>query len=128
MAALNFKLVHALLASFAIAAAQAPAPSLSITGTVLDQSGANVPGATVRLLVLHKPLETVQTGNSGDFRFLGLAAGAYTVEARHDGFNNATARVRLGPRSRTGLTLPLEVAGVTPEISADDSHRQVAPE
>jgi outer membrane receptor protein involved in Fe transport len=128
MAALDCKLVPALLVSIAIAAAQPPAPSFSITGTVLDQSGANVPGATVRLLVLDKPLETVQTGNSGDFRFVGLAAGAYAVEAQHDGFNNVTARVRLGPRSRTGLTLTLEVSGVTSEISVDDSNGQVSAE
>ena len=128
MAALDFKLVHALLASFAIAAGQTPAPSFSIAGTVLDQSGASVPGASVRLLASDKPLETLQTGSSGGFRFLGLAAGAYAVEAQHDGFNNATARVRLGPRSRTGLILTLEVAGVTSEISVDDSNGQVSVE
>jgi hypothetical protein len=74
MAALHFNLVQALLASFAIAAAQGPTPSFSIAGTVLDQSGASVPGATVRLLAADKPLETVQTGSSGGFRFL---AGVY---------------------------------------------------
>src|ERR1017187_665404 len=128
MAALDFKLVHALLLGVAIAAAQTPAPSFSIAGTVLDQSGASVPGATVRLLASDKPLETIETGNSGGFCFLGLAAGAYVVEAQHDGFKNATARVRLGPRSRTGLTLTLEVAGITSEISVDDSNGQVSTE
>ena len=128
MAALDFKLVHALLLGVAIAAAQTPAPSFSIAGTVLDQSGASVPGASVRLLASDKPLETIETGNSGGFRFLGLAAGAYVVEAQHDGFNNATARVRLGPRSRTGLNLTLEVAAITSEISVDDSNGQVSAE
>ena len=128
MAALDCKFVPALLASIAIAAAQTPAPSFSITGTVLDQSGASVPGASVRLLASDKALETVQTGGSGGFRFLGLAAGAYVVESQHDGFNAATARVRLGPRSRTGLILTLEVAGVTSEISVDDSNGQVSAE
>ena len=128
MAALDFRLVPALLASFAMAAAQTPAPSFSIAGTVLDQSGASVPGASVRLLASDKPLQSIQTGSTGGFRFSGLAAGAYVVDARHEGFSDATARVRLGPRSRTGLTLTLEVAGITSAISVDDSNGQVSAE
>jgi hypothetical protein len=93
MAALDCKLVPALLVSIAIAAAQTPAPSFSITGTVLDQSGASVPGASVRLLASDKALETVQTGGSGGFRFLGLAAGAYVVG------RSTTASTRRRPAS-----------------------------
>jgi hypothetical protein len=48
----------------------------------------------------------------------GLAAGKYAVEAQRDGFKKATALVQLGPRSRAGLILTLEIAGVRTEISA----------
>src|ERR1039457_808343 len=85
--------VYAVLAGVVIAAAQGPAPSLSIAGTVLDQSGARVPGATVRLAASEQPVQTLQTGVSGGFSFSGLAAGKYDVEAQRDGFKKATALV-----------------------------------
>jgi hypothetical protein len=128
VAVLDFKLVYALLAGLAIAAAQGPAPSLSITGTLLDQSGARVPGATVRLEASGQPVQNLQTDVSGAFRFSGLAAGNYAVEAQRDGFKNATALVQLGPRSRAGLVLTLEVAGVKSEVSVNDSTDQVSTE
>lgn len=50
------------------------------------------------------------------------------MEAHRDGFKNATARVQIGPRARAGLILTLEVAGVTSEISVDDSTGQISTE
>jgi outer membrane receptor protein involved in Fe transport len=128
MAVQDFKFVCALLAGVAIAAAQGPAPSLSITGTVLDQSGASVPGATVSLAASDRPVQALRTSVSGGFSFSGLAAGKYAVEAQRDGFKKAKALVQLGPRSRAGLILTLEIAGVRTEISVAGSTTQVSAE
>ena len=73
-------------------------------------------------------MQTLQTGVSGGFSFSGLAAGKYDVEAQRDGFKKATALVQLGPRSRAGLILVLEIAGERTEISVVDSTSQVSAE
>ncbi|MGD0500484.1 MAG: TonB-dependent receptor [Bryobacteraceae bacterium] len=118
--------IRALLSGLAFAAAQGPPPSLFIAGAVLDQSGAPVPSANVRLLVSGKPVQTFLTDATGGFRFSGLAPGEYSVEARREGFKDASAAVRLGSASRAGLVLTLEVAGVTSEISVSASPAQVS--
>jgi Carboxypeptidase regulatory-like domain len=52
----------------------ARAQSLSISGVVLDQSGATIPGA---LITLRKGEETqtAQTGTAGSFSFAGIGPG-----------------------------------------------------
>src|SRR5713226_2107133 len=59
----------------------------SITGTVADPSGASVAGAAVKLTNMGTGAVQASTSNSsGDFRFLLLPPGNYTLEATVGGF------------------------------------------
>src|SRR5712691_4475470 len=59
----------------------------SITGTVVDSSGLAVPGAPVKLTNTGTGLtQTSLSDSSGDYRFLLLQPGSYSIEASVPGF------------------------------------------
>ena len=62
----------------------------TILGTVKDQAGAVVPGATVNLLNTDEGASRSTTSNaSGDFVFLDSKAGRYTITVTRDGFQKS---------------------------------------
>src|SRR6185503_13008042 len=65
--------------------ASARAQNAAISGTVVDESGAGVPGATVQLTGPRRELTT--TGQGGTYRFSGLPSGTYQVTASLSGFS-----------------------------------------
>jgi vitamin B12 transporter len=78
----------------------------TLQGTILDPDGAEVPGATVRLLGSQgTEIAHTATGERGQFRFQGLASGTYTVKVFLTGFGATTATARAGENIR--LVLPL---------------------
>ena len=70
-------------------AAPAAAQTASVSGTVIDQSGAAVPGATVSLIG-SSATSTTTTGNAGDFTFRNVASGSYRVTVALPGFTSTT--------------------------------------
>ena len=69
----------------------------SVSGTVSDQSGSSVPGATVRMIDTERG--TVHTGNTnteGRYTFNNLPVGSYRLEVQANGFKNY---------AQTGITL-----------------------
>ena len=98
--------------------AQSQATTGVIEGTVLDASGAALPGATVVLRNTATNFEeTLTTDRLGRFRGLLLPLGPYRVTVSLSGF---TTLVREGIRLEVGqtITLPLklEVSGVQQEV------------
>ena len=97
-----------------------PAASLAqdglIRGTVSDDSGAVIPGATVTLLsdaIIGGSRSTV-TNESGVFRFPALSAGEYSVEVALSGFDTVRFEsVRVGQTSTATLDATLRLSGVT---------------
>jgi hypothetical protein len=97
--------------------------------TVVDTTGAVLPGATVDLGGMKK--ETVTTGPDGVARFLNLAPGAYTVKATLQGFgeyNNTSVPVVAGGAVQlkaslgvAGMKQEVEVTAQTPVIDAKKS-------
>ena len=77
--------VLVLLSAFGTAIAQ-PGP---ITGVVVDETGAVLPGATVTLTGAEGALVTQSDGN-GEYAFAGLSAGTYTVTVALSGFSDTT--------------------------------------
>jgi hypothetical protein len=67
-----------------VASAVAQESPGTITGTVVDAAGLQVPGTTVTI-VSPISLETI-TDNSGEFAIHGLAPGAYEVRVQRPGF------------------------------------------
>lgn len=80
-----------------------------LIGTVADESGGVLPGASVRLgssALIGGPAERV-TNDKGQFRFLGLAPGAYDLEVSLSGF--ASHREQ-GLRVEVGRSLERRIA------------------
>src|SRR5215472_9191719 len=59
----------------------------SISGTILDSTGAAIPGAQISLALRDgSRLQTVKSGANGEFTFAGVPAGSYRVTVEAVGF------------------------------------------
>jgi len=94
-------------------AAAAQVAGGSISGTVVDQHQAAVPGAT--LTASAPPVgKTTVSGGDGTYRLVNLAPGTYTVTSELPGF---TKLVRENVIVREGLNLTLDLTMAVGEIS-----------
>ncbi|MCU1330425.1 MAG: hypothetical protein JWN34_5795, partial [Bryobacterales bacterium] len=95
----------------------------TITGQVLDTSGAIVPAAKITLTnPANGQKTTVATDNSGSYTFLSLTAGRYNVLAEKDGFRRAEASnvvVQVSTTSR--LDIQMQVGDVQQTIQVESS-------
>jgi hypothetical protein len=124
-------------------AAYAQTPLGSVAGTVMDQSGAVLPGATVTLTnVGTGQAMTTVSNETGAFTFPQVPVGTYNVNVELEGFKAAeytdvnvavgqqyslTARLAIGERTETvtvtaGASL---VQTTTPEVTSTVVQRQV---
>ena len=74
----------------------------TVAGSVVDNSGGAIPGATVVLISRSQGTKSapVVTNSNGEYVIPGVAADTYTVEVTMDGFRTAAARERVGQRRR----------------------------
>jgi hypothetical protein len=99
--------------------ASSPKGSASVSGTVLDASGAAIPGAQVSLTRRDGArLQTVVSGASGDFTFTALPPGSYLVIVDARGFGPFTsAEFDLAPAQSYEIPgISLTVASATTEV------------
>jgi len=115
----------------------------TITGSVIDQAGANVAGADVTITntETHNAVHT-SSNSSGSFSAVGLSAGHYDVTVASKGFASYTETgVNLGPAAvitvnallkPSSLTTEVTVAATvervqtdTPEVSSEVTEQQV---
>src|SRR5450759_3029834 len=99
-------LIRLLLLLLAAAMMQAQvAPTASLTGTVLDPSGAAIPAADVRLINPETGFERKATAQSdGTYLFAQVPVGLYRVEAGAAGFSQfKQSGVRLNVNTSTTL-------------------------
>ncbi len=93
-----------------------------IAGTVLDPSGAAVPGATVTLTSTDTGAkQTQKTTATGGYRFALLNPGNYSVSVAASGFQSAQQNnvvVSVGQATTVNLKLNVESASTTIEVSA----------
>ncbi len=93
--------------------------TITITGKVLDSSGAGVSGATVTV----KSLETgatrsITTGEAGTYRILALPLGAQEVRAEKQSFKTAVRTgVSLSVGEEAVVNLTLEVGDIVQQIA-----------
>jgi hypothetical protein len=80
-------------------------------GTVVDPTGAGIPGATVRA-----EQASSQTDAAGAFRLSVPAAGTYSLKVSHPQFKGTLVRVRTGKP----VTIQLRVADLHQQITVDD--------
>ncbi len=103
-----------------------------IDGTVKDQTGAIIPGATVELKSLDTGESRHQAANqSGEYRFSTLKGGNYQISASAPGLlsDRANVTVSIGQVSAIALTLKpqssqqiVEVTEATPLIQSDSAN------
>jgi hypothetical protein len=92
--------------------------SAGISGKVLDQTGAVIPGATLVLVNSDTNRRlSLQSDASGSFAFRSLSSGSYSLTCSSPGFKQWMRRgigLGSGQTRETGITL--EVGGVTEEV------------
>jgi hypothetical protein len=99
--------IAALLVTLAAVSAFAQFQSGNIYGRTMSRDGAMLPGVTVTLTGIGAP-QTTLSDAEGNFRFIGLAPGAYTLKAELSGMGSATregVRVNIGANADVDLTL-----------------------
>ena len=119
----------ALLALLLVAAPGVRAQAVygSIAGTVVDSSGAAVPGATVSITsVARKTVDTVVTNASGFYEKGRLLPGAYEVRAELTGFKaKVVSAVNVSVDSQTRIDLALELGAMTETVTVDSVESQL---
>jgi hypothetical protein len=107
-------LVFALLAAL-VPASWAQSPTGNIYGTVTDESGAVLSGATITLS--GAGTQTSTSGTQGDFRFLNLAPGSYHLTVALSGFGTVARDVKVNTGINVNLNLGLKVATVEETVT-----------
>ena len=119
---------------FAARAAYAQFDTATVVGTVKDNTGAVVPGATVTLANLDTGISVARVSDgNGNFEFMTVRVGRYKVTAELQGFATALAdnvQIAVGARQRVDLQLQpgalteaVEVVGAATRLETDSSQR-----
>jgi hypothetical protein len=93
----------------------------TVLGTVVDASGAVVPGATVTLKNTETGIAaTAVTDGEGNFQFLNVRIGTYSLRSELQGFSAAIAEniaVTVNARQRVDLTMKVGDIGETVQVT-----------
>jgi outer membrane receptor protein involved in Fe transport len=92
----------------------------SVSGTVVDPSGAVIAGAAVAITNNGTgATQTTKAGANGEFLFPLLKPGTYTVSATQQGFQTTqqTLTVRVGQTTTTSIQMPLGSGTTTVEVT-----------
>jgi hypothetical protein len=129
---LRFHLIILLVSLLAqLTPAQTAAPTHIIKGSVLDQSGALIPGAQVSVITQDgKPIAQGRTDNAGNFSFNAIPNGTYVIDVTRQGFREVKQQVKMGSGTQTQVRIVMPVAGVAEEmtVAASDTAAQVSAE
>ena len=114
-----------------VTVAQTSAPGHAVSGTVLDTSGAVIPG--VQIVIATPGGQTVAQGttnSAGSFSFANIPAGSYIVDATKENFREIKQATKIGSQSHPALRIVMPVAAVTQEVmvGTSDSAPQVTTE
>lgn len=97
--------------------ARAQVSTADIVGTVVDASGAALPGATVTVTDNStSEVRTQTSGASGEFAVTTLKIGSYAVKVQHPGFKTYSTTVALSVGDRLRVTATLDVGAIDQTI------------
>src|SRR5438093_4491082 len=108
---MRFTLLLGIGLFFGLAGPLLAQPGGAASGTVVDGSGAVVPGATVTLTG-PAGRQVTASGPAGEYQFRSLAAGAYQVSVSLAGFATATRDIVVGGIDVTVPPITLALAGI----------------
>jgi uncharacterized protein YfaS (alpha-2-macroglobulin family) len=93
-----------------------------VIGTIMDQTGAVIPGATAELRERSSGLSRHASANStGQLNLAGLPPGDYEIRAFSPGFRSESRRFTLAARDRAVLSVVLEVGSVTEAVVVEEA-------
>ena len=104
----------------------------NIYGKVTDESGGPLPGVTLTLTGVGAP-RTAYSGNQGEFRFVALDPGTYSIKAELSGLTTVDrTNIEVRVAGNTELTIPMSVSGVSAAVTVSsevpllDTHKERA--
>src|SRR5206468_399886 len=103
-------LVPVLLLAFITVAIAQPPNTSELRGTVTDQTGGVVVGATVTIRDDAGQTSETMTDGQGRYVFRQLRPAVYTVTIASEGFKDFSDQVRLRPRAATSVNAGLKLA------------------
>ena len=104
------------LSTAAVSVAQFEAGS--VTGIVHDPQGAVVPGAAVEVKnLMTNVVRTTKSSGGGQFDFVALEPGKYTVTAKQQGFRTGAEVFQLSVGQRLELDLALQLAAASESVA-----------
>lgn len=107
--------IRSIFFSILIFATTAAAQTLSIGGTIRDQSGAFIAGAVVRLVTSQRsPVADTTSDADGNFRFDGIRRGSYILVVSATGFANSERTVT---SNTSDLEITLSVDRLTEQVT-----------
>ena len=103
---------------FSAAPARAQFETSSLLGTIRDNSGAVVAGATVTITNTETGVsQSRTTDDNGNYEFFTVRIGTYVVTAEKEGFSVAlTENVQLAVGTRQRVDLTLQVGAITEKV------------
>ncbi len=97
---------------------QSSSSSRTLTGTLLDPSGAAIAKAEVSLVGSDgKPVAQAVTDNSGSFRFDNVPPSNYTLEFHAEGFRDARINTSLTGKRQAAIRVVMQIAVATENIT-----------
>jgi iron complex outermembrane receptor protein len=114
----RFSIAISVLALLSCALPAQQARQTTISGRVLDPSGAAVPAATVHIYSRDNAVRLVaQSGDDGRYRFERVPAGEYLIEARTEGLDQANpVVVQLAAGQALEKDLTLDIRGLSARV------------
>ncbi|MGA3071595.1 MAG: MG2 domain-containing protein, partial [Terracidiphilus sp.] len=89
-----------------------------VTGTIVDPTGAVIPGATITLRQLStRDTRTAHSNGQGQFNLAGLPAGSYRIDVSSPGFMALSRNLTLRPRDLATLSVTLNVGAATQTVT-----------
>ena len=95
----------------------------TVLGSVMDSTGAIVPGAKVTLINTQTGVAVTQpVDESGNYQFLNLRIGTYKVQAEKTGFKIASSEAfTLTVNARQRVNLTMQVGDVTETVTVSEA-------
>ncbi len=90
-----------------------------VSGSIVDESAAVIPGATVNLLRQNSATQSTTSQADGTFSFEGVTPGTYTLRAEIAGFETYQETIVVGPEPVARLKITLRVRGLETDVTVE---------
>jgi hypothetical protein len=103
------------------------AGAATLTGSVTDSQGTDMPGVTVVVRMAGRQIASAVTDSDGEFEFEGLPAGTVIVEASLQGFRTSSSGAELQAGGSTELDIVMNVGALTESVNVSVDQERDAP-